>query len=65
MPKSLMDDEVIITQSTTERLSLQGNGGSGKSLTAVRDEGFLHQDTDSERFEPLRNVSTLLRHLEA
>jgi excisionase family DNA binding protein len=53
MPKSLMDDEVIITQSTTGRPSLQGNGGSGKSLTAVRDEGFGHQDPDSERFEPL------------
>jgi len=53
MPKSLMDDEVIITQSTTERLSLHGNGGSGKSLTAVRDEGFGHQGPDSERFEPL------------
>lgn len=51
MPKSLMDDEVIITQSTTERLSLHGN--AGKSLTAVRDAGFGHHDPDSERFEPL------------
>lgn len=53
MPKSLMDDETIITQSTTERLSPQGNGGSGESLTALRDERFGHQDPDSERFEPL------------
>ena len=54
MPKSLIDDEVIITQSTTERISLQGNGGSGKSLTAVHDEGFGHQCVpDSGRFEAL------------
>ena len=53
MPKSLMDAEVIITQSTTERLSLQGNGGSGKSLTGRRDDGVGHLDPDSERFEPL------------
>ena len=53
MPKSLIDDEVIITQNTTERLSLQGNGGSGKNLSAVRDEGFGHQDANSELFEPL------------
>ena len=64
MPKPLMDDEVIITQSTTERLSLQGNGGSGKSLTAVRDEGFLHQDTDSERFEPLLDSAASARLLQ-
>ena len=53
MPKSLIDDEVIINESTTERLSLQENGGSGKSPTAVRGEGFGHQDPASERFEPL------------
>ena len=53
MPKLLMDDEVIITQNTTEPLSLQGNGGSGKSLTATRHEGYGYQDPESERFEPL------------
>lgn len=53
MPKSLIDDEVAITQSTTEHLSPQGNGASGKRLTAVRDGGFGNQDPGSERFEPL------------
>ena len=63
MPKSLIDDEVIITQSTTERLSLQGNGGSGKSLTAVRHEGFGHQYPESERFEPLLDSATAAKLL--
>src|SRR6185437_6992920 len=53
MPKSLLDDEVIITRSTAERLSLQGDGRSGKSPTGVRDEAFGHKEPDSERFEPL------------
>ena len=62
MPKSLMRDEVIFTQSTTERLSLQGNGGSGKCLTEMREE-FGHQDPDSERFEPLLDSATAAKLL--
>jgi excisionase family DNA binding protein len=53
MPKSLLDDEVTITQSTMERVYLQGIGELGKSLTEAREEGFGHQEPDSERFEPL------------